>query len=117
MAIVPPPVIEQRLSALIPRVRALRVAPGSCRLPATALGTVAAILLLDAAFALPAWMRGLYLSVWLVVLGVLAWRWVLVPWFAEISLADVAGELEKRHPELGERMRAAVTENKSDSAS
>jgi hypothetical protein len=114
MAIVPPPVIEQRLSALIPRVRALRVARGACRLTAAALGTVAAVLLLDAGFGLPAWSRGLFLSVWLTGIGVLAWRWVIVPWVAEISLAEVARELEKRLPELGDRLRAAVEEQKPD---
>lgn len=113
----PRPEIEQKLSALIPRVRALRVARGACRLTAIALGTIAAILFLDAALALPAWSRGLCFSVWVVGFGVLAWRWVLVPWRGEISLAEVAAELEKRLPELGGRMRTAVAEEKSDSPS
>lgn len=117
MAVVPPPVIEQRLSALIPRVRALRVANGLCWLVAVVLGTVAAILLLDAAFGLPAWTRGLFLSVWVTGLGVLAWRWVLIPWRAEISLKEVAQELEKRLPDLGERLRTAVTEDRPESPS
>jgi|GEM_PF-2210516 len=112
-----PPVIEQRLSALIPRVRALRIASGLCWLVAAVLGALAFVLLLDAAFGLPAWARGLFLSVWVTGLGVLAWRWVLIPWRAEISLKEVAQELEKRLPDLGERLRAAVAKDPSESPS
>ncbi len=111
MSAAPPPAIEQRLSSLVPRVRALRVARGASLLTVVALGSAGTIALLDAASPLPAWVRGLFLSVWLTAVGVLAWRWVLVPWRAEISLAEVAGELEKELPELGERLRAAVTDD------
>jgi hypothetical protein len=111
MSAAPLPAIEQWLTALVPRVRALRVARGTCRLVAAALGTASAVLLLDAAFGLPAWGRGLFLSVWLTATGVLTWRWVLVPWRGDIPLAEVARELEKQLPELGERLRAAVTDD------
>src|SRR5262245_61751645 len=108
MSAAPLPTIEQWLSALIPRVRALQVAQGANRLIAAALGTASVVLLLDAGFALPAWARGLLLSVWLTTVGVLTWRWVLVPWRGEVSLAEVAREVGKRHPELGEQLRAVV---------
>src|SRR4051812_16688879 len=108
MSAAPLPAIEQWLSALTPRVRALRVAQGTNRLVAAALGTASAVLLLDAGFALPAWGRGLFLSVWLTTVGVLAWRWVLVPWRGEMPLAEVAHEVGRRLPELGERLRAAL---------
>ena len=111
MSAAPPPAIEQRLAALVPRVRALRVARGASLLAVAALAGASAVVLLDAAFPLPAWARGLFLSVWLTASGVLAWRWVLVPWRAEIPLAAVARALEKRLPELGERLRAAVTDD------
>lgn len=108
------PEIEQRLSSLTPRLRALRVAAGASRLVIAAVGAVAAVALLDAALALPASARGLCFSAWVTCLGVLAWRWVFVPWRTEITPEEVAGELERRLPELGERLRAAVAEGKSD---
>ncbi|MBN9122841.1 MAG: HAD-IC family P-type ATPase, partial [Planctomycetes bacterium] len=85
----PPTAIEEWLSALIPRVRALRVARGANRLVAAALGAASLVLLLDAGFALPAWARGLFLSVWLTAVGVMTWRWVLVPWRDDVPLAEV----------------------------
>src|SRR5215207_9321670 len=104
----PLPTIEQWLSALVPRVRALRVAQGTNRLVAAALGLASAVLLLDAGFVLPAWVRGLFLSVWLTAVGVMTWRWVLVPWRGDVPLAEVAHEVGKRLPELGEQLRRAV---------
>ena len=110
MSVAPPPALEQRLTALVPRVRVLRVARGATRLVVTALAAVCVVLLLDAAASLPAWARGLFLSVWITAVGVLAWRWVIVPWRADVSPAEVAAELEKALPELGDRLRAAMTD-------
>src|SRR5262245_32216026 len=104
----PLPTIEQWLSALVPRVRALRVAQGTNRLVAAALGLASAVLLLDAGFVLPAWIRGLFLSVWVTAVGVMTWRWILVPWRGEIPLAEVAHEVGKRLPELSEQLGAAL---------
>lgn len=108
MSAAPLPAIEQWLSTLRPRVRALRVAQGANQLIAAALGTASVVLLLDAGFALPAWARGLTLSVWLTTVGVLTWRWVLVPWRGEVPLAAVAHEVSKQCPELGAGLRVAV---------
>jgi hypothetical protein len=109
MSDAPPPAIEHRLAALVPRLRALRVARGAARFVVAVLAAACAVLLLDAAFPLPAWVRGLFLSVWLTAAGVLAWRWILIPWRAEIPLAEVALELEQVLPELGERLCAVVS--------
>ncbi|MBM3983130.1 MAG: hypothetical protein FJ304_23230, partial [Planctomycetes bacterium] len=103
-----PPPIEERLAALAPRVRRLRVARGAAKLALAAVGAAGAVLLLDAALALPAGARGLLLSVWLTGFGLLAWRWLLVPGRADLAPADVAGELRKYLPELGGRLAAAV---------
>ncbi|QJX00957.1 hypothetical protein [Frigoriglobus tundricola] len=111
MSVAPPAAIEQRLSALVPRVRALRVTRGACRVVVAALGTTSAVLLVDAGFPLPAQVRGLFLSCWLTAVGVLAWRWVLVPWRGPIPLSEVARELGKHLPELGERLHAVVTDD------
>jgi hypothetical protein len=102
------PAVEQWLSAVAPRVRALRAAHGASRLVAAALGAASLVLLLDAGFALPAWARGLFLSFWVTAVGVLAWRWVLIPLRGELPLADVAQEVAKRWPELGARLLDAV---------
>lgn len=108
MSAAPLPAVEQWLSALVPRVRALRVAHGTSRLIAAALGAASFILLLDAGLGLAPWVRGLFLSVWLTAVGVLAWRWVLIPWRGALPLSEVASEVGKRWPELGERLRVAV---------
>jgi hypothetical protein len=107
----PQPAVEQWLSALVPRVRARRVAHGVSRLVAAALGAASLVLLLDAGFALPAWGRGLFLSVWLTAVGVLTWRWVLVPWRGELPLSEVADEVRKQLPELADPLRAAVADS------
>jgi hypothetical protein len=104
-----PPALEQRLAALAPRVRRLRVARGAAKLALAAVGAAGAVLLLDAALALPAGARGLLLSVWLTGFGLLAWRWLLVPARADLAPADVADELQKYLPELGGRLAAAVS--------
>ena len=62
MSAAPPPAIEQRLAALVPRVRALRVARGASLVAVAALAGASAVVLLDAAFPLPAWARGLLSS-------------------------------------------------------
>lgn len=116
MSAAPLPTVEQWLSALVPRVRALRVAHGTTRLVAAALGAASFVLLLDAGLALPAWARGLFLSVWLTAVGVLTWRWVLVPWRGELPLSEVANEVGKRLPELAEPLRVAVVAPRASQA-
>src|SRR5262249_31347056 len=66
------------------------------------------VLCADALFTLPASARGLFLSLWVTTVGVLAWRWVLVPWRAEISLTGVAREVGKQPPDRGGRLGAVV---------
>src|SRR5438067_273315 len=106
MSVALPPALEQRLAALAPRVRALRVVRGACRLTAGALAAVTLVLLLDAALALPAWSRCVLLSAWLVGVGVMVWRLVVWPWQADVSLAEIAREVGRGLPKLGERLRA-----------
>ncbi len=108
------PEIEQRLSALIPRIRLLRMARGAARFVLAAVAILSAVAAFDAAFNLPPWARGLCLSAWITGLGVLAWRAVVLPWRAEITPAEVACDLQPLLPELGERLREAVTKPQSD---
>ena len=113
MSAAPPPTTEQWLSAPIPRVLALRMAQGALRLIAAVLGTAAVVLLLDAGLPLSAWVRGLFLSVWLTTVGVLTWCWVLVPWRGEMPLAEVLYEVGKRYPALAGRLRDAIGDTAS----
>lgn len=113
---VPPPALEQRLAALVPRVRALRVARGASACVLAAVGATAFVLFADALYPLPAAARGLFIAVWVTALGVLVWRLVLRPWHADISLSDVARELGKRLPELGERLSVVVSDEQSETS-
>ncbi len=103
-----PPALEQRLVALVPRVRALRLARGASLCLLAAVAATALVLLLDTLFELSANARALFIAVWITGLGVLVWRLIVRPWQAEIPLADVADELAKRLPELSERLRVLV---------
>ncbi|MBP3957098.1 hypothetical protein J8F10_17675 [Gemmata sp. G18] len=108
-----PPALEQRLVALVPRVRALRLARGASLCLLAAVAATAFVLLLDTLFELPATARGLFIAVWVTGLGVLVWHLVVRPWQADLSLADVADELAKKLPELSERLRALVDEDQA----
>ncbi len=110
MAVALPHALEQRLAALVPRVRTQRVVRGLSLCIIAAVVATTFVLLLDALFTLPAIARGLFIAVWVTALGVLVWQLVLRPWHADISLSDVAGELAKRLPELAERLGAVVGE-------
>ncbi|HEY1192057.1 MAG TPA: hypothetical protein VGE74_30790, partial [Gemmata sp.] len=109
MAATPPHALEQRLAALVPRVRALRIARGASACVLAAVAATLCVLLLDAAVGLPATARGLFIAVWVTALGVLVWQLVVRPWQTEISLAEVARELAPRLPELADRLHALVS--------
>ncbi len=100
--------LEQRLAALVPRVRTLRVTRGASVCLLAAVVSTVFVLLLDALVSLPATARGLFIAVWVTALGVLVWQLILRPWHADIPFSEVARELEKRLPELGARLGAVV---------
>ncbi|MDY3556540.1 hypothetical protein R5W24_005706 [Gemmata sp. JC717] len=108
MAATVPPALEQRLAALVPRVRALRVARGVSRCLFATVGSAVLALVLDALVGLPETARGLLVAVWVTALGVLVWQFVLKPWQAEIPLSEVAAELSQRLPELANRLQAVI---------
>lgn len=108
MAATPPHALEQRLAALVPRVRALRVARGASACLLAAVAATLFVLLLDSLIGLPVTARGLFLAVWVTALGVLVWQFVVRPWQSEISLSEVALELAPKFPELADRLHAIV---------
>jgi hypothetical protein len=93
-----PPAIEQRLFELIPRLRRIRAVRGAARSVLLALLMLYAIALADIVYPLPGWARAISFAAWITTVGVLIWRWVLVPCRSEILLPEIAGELEKRLP-------------------
>ncbi len=103
-----PPAIEQPLYELSPRLRRIRVVRGAARSVLLALLMVYAVALFDIISPLPGWARAISFAAWITTVGVLVWRWVLVPCRSEISLPEIARELEKRLPELGERLRGIL---------
>lgn len=110
MAAVPlPPALEDRLAALVTRVRRLRLISGTCRLAVALLVLTAALVALDAAFRLSTATRCVLQLGWLALAGLLAWWLVVRPWRADVTLGDVAKEIERRYPGLGERLVTVVT--------
>lgn len=108
MAATSPHALEQRLAALVPRVRALRVARGASACLLAAVAATTFVLLLDSLVGLPATARGLFIAVWVTALGVLVWQFVVRPWQSEIPLSEVALELAPKLPELADRLHAIV---------
>ena len=106
-----PPVLDEKLSDLAAEVRRVLVVRGSGWLTLAALGGVAVAVGLDAAFDLPAWVRGVLLFGWLVGCGLLAWRLVVRPWRGGVSAAELAGRIERDFPGLSERLITLVDLN------
>ena len=100
-----PPPLENGLAALAGRVRRQRVGWGACRLIAAALVSGAAVLFLDTAAPLSVAVRCVLEVGWLGLVGFLAWRLAVRASRADVPLADLARRIERRHPELGERLR------------
>src|SRR5437667_3687874 len=103
-----PPALAARLAALAGRVRRLRVARGACRLAVAALLSATALVLLDAALGLSVTARCLLQLGWLALTALLAWRLVARPWRSEISLDEIARQIEDQFPGLGERLLTVV---------
>src|SRR5437879_776274 len=103
-----PPVLDERLSHLPAEVRRLVVRRGCGWLPLVALGGTAVAVGLDAAFSLPAGVRGLLLIGWLAGTGLAAWRLVVRPWRGPVPAAELAARVERHFPGLSERLTTLV---------
>lgn len=89
-----PAALEASLAALAGRVRRLRIVRGLSLLLLAFLVGGFFIGWLDAAFALSVAVRSVLESVWLLLVGVLAWRFVVQPAQYEVPLEDIARQLE-----------------------
>ncbi|MCS6865223.1 MAG: hypothetical protein RMJ56_13150 [Gemmataceae bacterium] len=112
-----PPAIEQRLTEQIPRLRRIRALRGAARSILVSLLLLYGIALLDIAAPLPNWARAMAFATWITTAGVLIGRWVVWPLRQAISLEDVVGEVEKRRPELGQRLYSVLHPDREKIAS
>lgn len=103
-----PTALEVRLAALAARVRLHRVVRGLSWLAVAALASALVVVALDSLFALSVASRCVLQLAWLVGVGVVAWRWAGRPWRDEVPLTEVAGQLERQFPGLGERLLTVV---------
>ena len=105
---VPEP-IAKALQRLIRRVRIVVVARGLAATVATAIGSVLLVMAVDAGFTL--FSQAFLWALTLLVLGataVVAVWFLVIPLAHTITLAGIARSIEKRHPELQERLSSAV---------
>jgi hypothetical protein len=105
---------EDRLAALAARVRRLWVVRGACGLAVAVLGSVAALLVLDAAAPLSVGARCVLQVAWLGLVVFLAWRLVASRWQGDVPLEEIEREVERQFPGLGERVRIALTAGEAD---
>ncbi|HET6572703.1 MAG TPA: hypothetical protein VFG68_03800 [Fimbriiglobus sp.] len=106
-----PPLLERKLADLAASARWLLVVRGLSCLALATLGGAALAVGLDAAFNLPAWVRGVLLCGWLVWCGLVAWRLVVRPWRDGVPASELAGLLERYFPGLSERLTTLVELN------
>lgn len=104
-----PPVIVDRLKAVIRRVRRIQWLKGGFATLAVLVIAVLMAMGLDAAFALDSrWMRvGLTVAVMVSFVAAL-WHFLLRPLSRKISLSTVARWIETHHPEMQERISTSV---------
>ena len=101
--------IARTLRRLIHRVRAVILLRGIAAVVATAIGSLLAVMAIDAAFVLfsEAFRWALTLAAIGLTVAVAVWALVL-PLAKTITLTGIARAIETRHPELQERLSSAV---------
>jgi len=97
-----------RLNRLRTRLRSYLLIGGITTL--VAVGFLAAIiqLILDYTFRLPLDMRAALLGIILVILGYIAWKSIYRPFIVPVGLRDMAGLVERNHPQLRSVLVSAV---------
>ena len=100
--------LRAKLSEAVHRVRKLRLARGAGVFVVVMLTTMAACLLADYFFRLPATARGAMLGGWLLLGLVMAQVAILAPLFKRIDLDTLAAAIEDKYPELNERFMSSL---------
>ena len=101
--------MRRRLEEALARVRRILRVRGILAVTATAAGLLLALMLLDASIALMPWGIRIGLSATAVALVLFtAWRQLYVPLRRRLDLTAIAQIIDKRHPELEERISSTV---------
>jgi len=89
-------------------VRVLSVLYGVGVVLASLVGVLLALLLLDYLLNLKAWPRVVMMLGGAALLGYVAWRWVIRPVLARMTINDIAGRVETAFPQFDDRLRSTV---------
>jgi hypothetical protein len=100
--------LRHRILALARRIRLLRALRGASLLLVVLVLTASAAFISDYCLGLPVAMRFVCLVAWTVVGAALTFLALFLPLCRPLSPQALAGLIEERHPELGERLTSAV---------
>ncbi len=103
-----PAELTTRLQAVAKRVRLLRVIRGLSLLVLVMSLTAGAAILADHLLELPALVRQIVFSLWMSLGSLLGMLALLVPLSRKLDPADLAAVIEKKYPELAERLSSSV---------
>lgn len=103
-----PSSLSHKLTAVIRRLRFLRMTRGLCALVIGLVLFTGVALLLDLTFDLPAEARGLLLTGWLGLGGWLSFRGLVRPMRGRPAAQAVAAAIEEQFPQLAERLTTSV---------
>src|SRR5688572_26686346 len=104
----PPTMLISSLEGIRRKVRVLSVLYGVGVVLASVVGLVLAVMLLDYLLNLMAWPRVVMMLGGAALLGYVAWRWVIRPVLARMTINDIAGRVETAFPQFDDRLRSTV---------
>ena len=104
----PPTMLISSLEHIRRKVRVLSVLYGVGVVLASLVGVLVALLLLDYLLNLKAWPRVVMMIGGAALLGYVAWRWVIRPMLARMTINDIAGRVETAFPQFDDRLRSTV---------
>ncbi len=109
-----PQALLTNLETVRKRVRVLAIVHGVGLVIAVLAGLLFVTVSLDYFLNLPALPRVVVILAALAALGYAAFRWIIKPGLAELSLSDVAGRLERAFPQFDDRLRSTVNFLRTD---
>lgn len=104
----PPTALIQSIDAVRRRARVLSIVYGVGIVAASAVGLLAAVVLIDYLLNLRSIPRVVVMLLSIGVLGYLTYRYVVRPALTALTLSNVAGRLENAFPQFEDRLRSAV---------
>src|SRR5688572_10948842 len=104
----PPTMLISSLEGIRRKVRVLSVLYGVGVVLASVVGILVGLILLDYLLNLKAWPRVVMMLGAAGLLAYVAWRWVIRPVLARMTINDIAGRVETAFPQFDDRLRSTV---------